>query len=76
MKKRVAVEDFLNIPLGPGRWFAFGRGQAGWTTRTLRRRLRRACAVAAAALCLGPLGLVDAGVESDLPMTSEHLPGG
>ncbi len=76
MKKRVAVEDFLNIPLGSGRWFPFGRGQLGWTTQTLRRRLRRACAVAAAALCLGPLGLADAGVEPDRPITSEHLPGG
>ncbi len=64
MKKRVAVADFLNIPLDSGRSFSFGKGQAGWTTRMPRRGLQRACAVAAATLCLGPLGLADAGIES------------
>ena len=63
MKKRVAVEDFLNIPLGSGRSFSFGKGQPGWSAHTPRRGLRRACALAAAALCLGPLGLADASIE-------------
>ncbi len=63
MKKRVAVEDFLDVPLGSGRSFSFGEGQAGWSRRKPRRALRRALAVAAAALCLGPLGLADAGIE-------------
>ncbi len=63
MKKRVAVEDFLNVPLGSGRAFSFGNGQPGWTQRTPRRGLRRALAVAAAAWCLGPLGLADARIE-------------
>ena len=44
MKKRVAVEDFLGIPLGSDRSFSFGKGQAGWTSRMPRRGLRRACA--------------------------------
>jgi hypothetical protein len=65
MTKRVAVEDFLNVPLGSERAFSFGKGQAGWTKRTPRHGLRRALAVAAAALCLGPLGLADAGIEPD-----------
>jgi hypothetical protein len=77
MKKRVAVEDFLGIPLGSDRSFSFGKGQAGWTSRMPRRGLRRACAAvaAAAALCLGPLGLADAGIERDRTAPVE-LPGG
>ena len=63
VKKRVAVEDFLNVPLGSRRWFSFGKGQPGWSAHTPRRGLRRACALAAAALCLGPLGLADASIE-------------
>ncbi len=76
MKKRVAVEESLNIPLGSDRSFSFGKGQAGWTSRMPRRGLRRfAAAAAAAALCLGPLGLADAGIEPDRTAPVE-LPGG
>ena len=74
MKKRVAVEDFLNVPLGSGRSFSFGTGQPGWSARTPRRGLRRACALAAAALCLGPLGLADARIEPG-PTAPVELPG-
>jgi hypothetical protein len=63
VKKRVGVEDFLNIPLGSGRSFSFRLGEAGRAAIGSRRGLRRACAAALVALCLGPFGLADTAVD-------------
>jgi len=75
VKKRVAVEDFLNVPLGSGRSFSFRIGEAGRAALGSRRGLSRACAAAAVALCLGPLGLGDAAVDAG-QRTAVQTPGG